>query len=105
MQELLLLRSIVGEGPILQISNDRILPSWRGIKAKNLSNRSVDARVGDVLDENFASELELCGCPQVGKRVNVIVFRSGHPFEAASRNFRFQPKPIVGTLSFEHHLR
>ena len=67
MQELLLLRSIVGEGPILQISNDRILPSWRGIKAKDLSDRSVDARVGDVLNENIFSELELCGSLIEGK--------------------------------------
>jgi len=34
VQELLCLRSIIGEGPILQISNDRIPLTWRGIKAK-----------------------------------------------------------------------
>ena len=53
MQKLLCLRYVVQEGPILQIGNDRIPPSWRGIKAKDLSDLSVDDQVGDVLDENL----------------------------------------------------
>jgi len=61
VQELLCLHFVVGEGPILQISNDRIPPTRRGIKAKDLSDQSLDDRIGDVLDENLPSELKLCG--------------------------------------------
>jgi len=48
----------------------------------------MDARTGDVLDENFTPELKLCGCPQVGE--GVIVFGSGDPPEVASENLRLQ---------------
>jgi len=65
--ELLCLRSVIREGPILQISNNRIPLSWRGIKGKNLSDRSVNARAGDVFDKIFMIDLGLYGYPQVGK--------------------------------------
>jgi len=92
VHELLCFCSDVEEGPILQISNNRIPPSWRGINEKDLSDQSLDARVGDMLNGNLPSELKLYGCPQVGKCVRVIVFRTGDPFEVASRDFRFQPE-------------
>jgi len=39
----------------------------------------LDTRIDDVLNGNFTPELEFSGCPQVGKRVDVIVFGSGDP--------------------------
>jgi len=63
VQELLCLYSVIDEGPILQISNDRIPISWRAIKVKDLSDRLLDAQVGDALNGNLPYELKFCGCP------------------------------------------
>ena len=52
----------------------------------------LDAWISDVLNRDFTPKLEFCGCPQVGKRVGMIVFGTGDPPEVASGNFELQFK-------------
>ena len=65
MQGLLCLHFVIREHPILQISDDKIPPSQRGIKAKDLLGQSLDTQAGNVLDGDLSSELKLCGCPRL----------------------------------------
>jgi len=50
----------------------------------------LDTRTGDVLNTDFMPELEFCGCPHIGKRVGLIVFGSGDPFEVTSGDLGLQ---------------
>ena len=75
---------------ILQINNDKI-PSPDEVSRQRTSPIGRwTLGVGNVLDKNLPSELELCGFPQVNECIGVIIFESGDLFELASGDFRLQ---------------